>query len=429
MQIRSLNFKENDKHMDKRSIHSRSVACLMALLLAGVMAGCGGGGGGGTAAGTSAAAPGAIAIPGAAGTAGAAAINPTVASSNPGSGATNVATSTNGPGNVVTGTVLTANFSEAMNPLTITPVGTFTLRVTNGADVPGTVTMNAANTVATFTPTAAALLPNTNYTATVSVAARNAGGTAMPNPIAWSFTTNAVALTRQAPVNLLSAGNFVILAKTAITDVPASAITGNIGLSPTTGTAIDVTCAEITGTIFTVDAAYVGNGNVTCVAPGPGANKTVVDNAVLDMGTARAEAAGRSNPDTTELGAGELGGLNIAPGLHKWSTAVTITTNLTLTGGASDVWIFQIAGDLDIAAGGSVPAGIKVVLAGGAKASNIFWQVGGVTGATLGTFSTFNGIILSAKQVRARTGAVVNGRLYADSQVTLQQNPVTQPAP
>jgi hypothetical protein len=147
------------------------------------------------------------------------------------------------------------------------------------------------------------------------------------------------------------------------------------------------------------------------------------------MGTAYGDAVGRTNPDATELGAGNISGLTLAPGLYKWSTAVSINTDVMLTGGANDVWIFQIAGDLNIASGGSVPAGIKVVLAGGAKASNIFWQVGGLTGATLGTFSTFNGIILSAKQVRVQTGAVVNGRLFADTQVTLQQNPVTQPAP
>jgi len=391
------------------------------------LAGCGGGGGG---AGNGSIGAGGTAIPGAAGTAGAAATDPTVGSSSPSSGATNVPIGTNSSGNVVTGTQLTANFSQAMNPATIvSPLLTFTLAETaTGTNVPGTVTMNGANTAATFTPTAL-LMPNTGYTATITTAATSAGGTAMPNPIAWSFTTKAGAAIGQAPVNLLSAGNFAILAKTAITDVPPSAITGNIGLSPTTGAGINVTCAEMTGTIFTVDAAYVGSGNVTCVAPGPGANKTLVDNAVLDMGTAYNDALGRTNPDATELGAGDISGLTLAPGLYKWSTSVMVNTDVTLTGGADDVWIFQIAGDLDIAAGGSVPAGIKVVLAGGAKATNIFWQVGGPTGATLGTFSTFNGIILSAKQVRVRTGAVVNGRLFADTQVTLQQNPVTQPAP
>ena len=400
----------------------------MALLFSAFVAGCGDHGSGiGTNTGSVAA--GEVAIPGAAGTAGAAATDPTVGSSSPSSGATNVPIGTNGSGNVVTGTQLTANFSQAMNPATIvSPLLTFTLATATGINVPGTVTMNGANTAATFAPTAV-LTPNTVYTATITTAATSAGGTPMPNPIAWSFTTRAAATFGQAPVNLLSAGNFAILAKTAITDVPASAITGNIGLSPTTGSSIIVTCAEMTGTIYTVDAAYVGNGNVTCVMPGPGANKTLVDNAILDMGTAYNDALGRTNPDATELGAGDISGLTLAPGLYKWSTNVAINTDVTLTGSADDVWIFQIAGDLDVAAGGSVPAGIKVVLAGGAKASNIFWQVGGVTGATLGTFATFNGIILSAKQVRVRTGAVVNGRLFADTQVTLQQNPITQPAP
>jgi len=380
-------------------------------------------------------------LPGAAGSVGAAATNPTVIVSSPSKGDTNVPTKIhNGTSNLVTVKLVTATFNEAMNPATITPVGVFTLKDTTlGIDVPGTVTMNAANTIATFTPTAAALNASTNYTATISTAAKNAGSiTAMPDPVAWSFTTMGASFANQAspfvgqaPVDLLSTRDFVILAKTTITDVPASAITGNIGVSPAAGSFIKVTCAEMTGTIYTVDATYVGSGNVTCVAPGPGANKTLVDNAILDMGTARAEAAARTLPDATELGAGDISGLTIYPGLYKWSTNVAINTDVTLDakGDTNAVWIFQVGLDLPVAAKGSVVTGVKVILAGGAKASNIFWQVGGLTGATLGTFSTFNGTVLSAKQVIANTGAVVNGRLFADSQVTLQQNPVTKPAP
>ncbi|MBE0614590.1 MAG: DUF3494 domain-containing protein, partial [Burkholderiales bacterium] len=387
-----------------------------------------------------------VVLPGVAGTTGAAATNPTVISANPSSGDTNVPVRThNGTTNVVSVKVLTATFSEAMNPTTITPLGVFSLKDnTLGIDVPGVVTMNAANTIATFTPNAATLNLNTNYTATITTAAKNAGSiTAMPNPVAWSFTTmntsfanQASPFVGQAPVNLLSAVDFAILAKTTITDVPSSAISGNIGLSPATGFAVKVTCAEMTlGKIYTVDAGYIG-ADMTCVAPGPGANKTLVDNAVADMGTAYAEAAARTLPDATELGAaGEIGGLTIYPGLYKWSTAVNISTNITLDakGDTNAVWIFQVAQDLTIAAGGSLPVGIKVILAGGAKASNIFWQVGAAgvpgAGATLNTFSTFNGTILSAKQAIANTGAVVNGRLFADTQVTLQQNPVTKPTP
>ncbi len=235
------------------------------------------------------------------------------------------------------------------------------------------------------------------------------------------------------PVNLLSisTNNFAILSKTGITNTGShiSIITGNIGSSPITAAAMDnVFCSEITGTIYGVDAAYTGSGTQACFAGNPPmSNKTLVDNAVLDMGTAYGDAAGRTGPTATELGAGNIGGMTLAPGLYKWSTDVTIPTSVTLSGGANDVWIFQISGNLNIASGGSVPAGIKVILSGGAQASNVFWQVGGPTGATLGTYSTFNGTILSAKQVIIQTGAVLNGRALAQTQVTLDANTVSVP--
>ena len=393
-----------------------------AFLLTAFVAGCGGGGDGGSASGS--VAPGVVAVPGVVGTAGSASSNPTVISSNPSSSVTNVPTSTNGTANVVTGKVLTVTFNEAMQPATITAPGTFTLAVTGGAAVAGVVTMNAANTIATFTPTAAALLANTNYTATVSTAAKNAAGTAMPNPIAWSFTTNAVARTAQAPVNLLTAGNFVILTKTGITNVHTSAITGNIGASPITAAAMDnVFCSEITGTIFGVDAAYVGSGAVTCFAGNPpAANKTLVDNAVLDMGTAFNDAKGRTTPDFVDLGAGSIGGLTLPPGLYKWNTGVLISTDVTISGGQNDVWIFQIAGDI------TQSNGMKVILAGGALPKNIFWQVDGGTGVSIGTTAQMNGVILAVKAITLATGAVANSRLLAQTAVTLQQNTVTQPA-
>ncbi len=226
-----------------------------------------------------------------------------------------------------------------------------------------------------------------------------------------------------APINLLSASNFSILTQTGITDTGShsSSITGNVGSSPITAAAMTTLfCSELSGTMYGVDAAYVGSGNQACFAGNPPlSNKTLVDNAILDMGAAYTDAAGRTLPTATELGAGNIGGMTLAPGLYKWSTDVTIPTNLTLSGNANDVWIFQVAGNLDIASAGSVPAGIKVILAGAAQASNVFWQVGGATGATLGTYSTFNGTILSAKQVILQTGAVLNGRALAQTQVTL----------
>lgn len=233
---------------------------------------------------------------------------------------------------------------------------------------------------------------------------------------------------QDVPANLETSGGFVILSKSGITNTGShiSDITGDIGSSPITAAAMNgVWCSEITGTIYGVDAAYVGSGDQICFLGNPPlSNKTLVDNAVLDMEAAYTDAAGRTNPTATELNGGIIGGLTFAPGLYKWSTDVSIATNITLSGGAEDVWIFQIAGNLSIASGGSVPAGIKVLLTGGAVASNVIWQVGGTTGATLGTYSTFNGTILSAKQIIIQTGAVLNGRAWAQTQVTLDASTV-----
>ena len=395
---------------------------IIAVLLAALVAGCGGGGGSGGAG------AGAAVGPGAAGTPGAAATDPTVGSAFPSNGGTNVPTSTNSKSNVVTGTALAATFTQPMNPATInsaTAPGTFTLMVTGGANVPGTVVMNTSNTTATFTPTASALTPNTSYTATITRAATSAGGTPMPSTIVWTFTTRAVAFTGQAPVDLLTAGNFAILSKDGITNVPTSAITGNIGASPITAAAMNnVTCSEIVGTIFGVDAAYVGSGATACFAGNPpAANKTLVDNAVLDMGTAFNDAKGRTTPNFVDLGAGNIGGLTLAPGLYKWTTGVSIATDVTISGGANDVWIFQIAQDI------TQSNGIKVVLAGGALAKNIFWKVDGGTGVAIGTTAQMNGVILALKAITLATGATANSRLLAQTAVTLQQNTDTQPAP
>jgi hypothetical protein len=423
--------------MNKNAIGSKARVWFVASLVAGLMAGCGGDGGGSGSAGANpngSVPPGAIAVPGAAGTPGASATDPTVGSSNPANSATNVPTSTNGSNNVVTGTQLSATFTQPMNPATLNSspagtLGTFTLRETaSGTNVPGTVAMNAANTIATFTPTAAALATNTSYTATVTTAAKNAGGTAMANPIAWSFTTNPVALTAQAPVDLLTAGNFAILTSTGITNTGShgSAITGNIGSSPITAAAMNtVFCSEITGTIFGVDAGYVGSGAVTCFAGNPpSANKTLVDNAVADMGTAYTAAAGRISPDViNDHGAGNISGMTLTPGLYKWGTGVLIAADITLSGGADDVWIFQIAQDLTLA------NGIRVNLAPGVQAKNIFWQVAGGTGVAIGTTAHIEGTILALKAITLATGSVVIGRLLAQTAVTLDATTVTQPGP
>ena len=252
----------------------------------------------------------------------------------------------------------------------------------------------------------------------------------------YYVTVNVATTVPLAPVDLLTAGNYVIFSDTAIANPGgAGSITGDIATGPgVTSTAITgfslildstedfSTSSLVTGKVYAFD--YKGAG-----AGGLGTTPTAVDTAATDMLTAYNDAAGRPTPDFTELYAGDISGQTLVPGLYKWSNSVLINTDVTLSGSATDVWIFQIAGDLTVAAGADVPNGIKVILGGAAKASNVFWQVGGPTGATLGTYSTFEGNILSAKQVIMGTGAVLNGRALAQTAVGMDTNSVTQPAP
>ena len=341
---------------------------------------------------------------------------PSVVRESPASGAVEVPTSTNSSINVVTGTTVSATFSRPMDPATLSSVpagslATFTLKATNGGTVAGTVSMNAADTVATFAPSASALAPSTNYTAEVTMAARDAGGVALAQPFTWNFTTTAVPFTAQAPVNLGTAGTFALLAKTGVTNVYASAINGNVGASPITGAAIGLTCPEVmTGIIYSVDAA-----GPACKVTDANFLTTVVG----DMEIAYTDAAGRVFPDHVDLGAGEIGGLTLLPGLYKWNTGVSISSDVTLAGGPDDVWIFQIAGNIS-------QAGAKnVTLTGGALAKNVFWQSAGAT--AIGTTAHFEGTILSKTMIAMKTGASTNGGLLAQSAVTLQKNTVTVP--
>jgi hypothetical protein len=341
----------------------------------------------------------------------------TVLSTNPGNGATNAPTSTNGSNNMVTGTAVSATFSVPMNPATIdsSTAGTlltFTLRDSSGNDVQGTVAMNAADTVATFTPTASALNTNENYKATITTAAQSSGGIAIFDPVVWSFTTSNTPRTGQAPVSLGTAGAFAILTKTGITDVYASSVTGEVGTSPITGAALLLKCSEVSGMVYTVDAA----GPLPCSITSP----KLLTAAIGDMGFAYTDAAGRLIPDFTELGAGEIGGLTLTPGLYKWGSGVSISTDVTLSGGPNDVWIFQIAGTLKQA------SATRVTLAGGAVPKNIFWQAGGVV--SIGTTAHFEGVLLAKTMIAVKTGASANSRLLAQTAVTLQQNAITQPA-
>lgn len=319
---------------------------------------------------------------------------------------------------VVLNRSVSAMFDESLMP-TSNDASSFTL-TTGATAVLGTVIY--ADKLVTFKPNVH-LEENTLYTATLTAAVKDLAGNALAENHVWNFTTGTEVAKGPAPVNLLTAGHFVILSKTATTNVPDSQIVGNIGASPITAAAIGVPCSNITGTIYGADAAYTGGGvnDVTCFK-GEAEDITLVANAVLDMGTAFTDAAGRSIPDFTELYAGDISGQTLEPGLYKWGTNVWINSNVTLAGGANDVWIFQIAGDVIQA------SDTEVMLSGGALSKNIFWQVSGGAGVQLNTGASFAGVALTAKAINLKTGATVNGRLLSQTTVTLQKNNITQPA-
>src|SRR4051812_36132955 len=215
-----------------------------------------------------------------------------------------------------------------------------------------------------------------------------------------------------------AAGGYVILAKSGISNVTGATITGDVGLSP-------AAASFITGFALVADATNVFATSTQVVGKVYAANYSVpspsnLTTAIGSMETAYTDAAGRSLPDFTELGSGNIGGRTLVPGLYKWTSTVTIPGDLTIAGGASDVWIFQTSGDLTMAAAKTM------TLSGGAKAKNVFWQVAGQ--ATLGANSHLEGIVLSKTSITLQTGASMNGRALAQSQVVLQQATITQPA-
>jgi len=212
-------------------------------------------------------------------------------------------------------------------------------------------------------------------------------------------------------VELGIAGDFVILSKAGITDVYKSTVTGDIGTSPITGAAILLKCNEVIGSIYTVDAA----GPLPCRIT----NATRLTTSILNMQTAYVDAAGRVNPDFLNLGAGNIGGMTLTKGLYKYTSNLIISTDVTLKGTSNDIFIFQVAGTLNMS------SAVKMILTGGVQAKNIFWVVSGAT--TLGTTSHFEGTILGKTAINMQTGASINGRMLAQTAVTLQMNTVVKP--
>ncbi len=229
--------------------------------------------------------------------------------------------------------------------------------------------------------------------------ATNVDGDSWANP-SVSFQT--LSSDGPAPINLGTTANFTILAGAGITTTGGGMINGDVGASPIAGSAIGIPSSQVNGTIYCVDdsgpAGSVRDPDRLTIAKG-------------DLTIAYNEARDRtpvpSGPFLNPQG-GNIGGLNLVPGLYKFTGTALITgADVTLTGGPSDVWIFQIAADLQVG------SGIKVILAGGAQARNIFWQVG--TEAVLDTSSVFKGTILASQSVVMKTGSTMEGRALAFS--------------
>jgi hypothetical protein len=300
-----------------------------------------------------------------------------------------------------------------------------TLTLTEGGvtgDITATIIPSDAtnqNVVWTSSDTSVATVENGIVTPVKAGTAIITAASSEDEMITATTTVTVVAKTPTATtdtVNLGIAGSFVILAKTGISTVPNSAITGDIGVSPIDATALTGFSLTIDSTnVFSISDQITGKAYASNYASPTPSNLTT---AISDMETAYTDAAGRA-AEYTELYSGDISGKTLTAGVYKWGTGILINSDVTLNGTSDDVWIFQIGEGITQA------NGTKIILTGGAQAKNIFWQASETV--SIGTGSHFEGNIISMTNITLGTNASIVGRLLAQTAVTLDASTVVKP--
>ncbi len=321
--------------------------------------------------------------------------------------------------NVSTGTDISTEFSEAMNGLTITDL-TFMVKDSALAPVSGVINYDALTKTATFNPDNNLDL-DTEYTVTITTGVENTTGTSMENDFIWTFRTGVGA------VNLKLASPFVIASAAGIDNTGSTHVNGDVVLDP------NFTCNDVPG--------VHDGGFGLCGGNPPTISGTVITNQYPDTITSAAIMADlkaayqsimKANlPGAIILGCGIIGSnggagaltgcagnSTLAPGVYISATdsSIGIAGILTLDGlGDSNAeFIFQAPSSTLITAPGV--AGSEIRLINGAKASNVWWQVG--SSATIGAYSVFQGNILADTSITMGTGATSCGRLLAGAITT-----------
>ncbi|WP_413998531.1 Ig-like domain-containing protein [Flavobacterium sp. W1B] len=288
---------------------------------------------------------------------------------------------------------ITADFSMLMDPSTINDTN-FTLK--NGTTtITGIVTYSG--TIATFSPSSD-LVTGTTYTATIKAGAKNLAGTPLANDYVWTFNTNAPII-GGAVINLGTAARFGILAGVGVSNNAGFSVINNLDVGISPGVRSSVTGFP--------PATIVGGAIYASDDIAPAGIAAMLTQAKLDLTNAYlfVEGASYSAPITV---AGDQGGKTLVAGIYK-STSTLLVQNgdLTLSGSATDVWIFQVASAFTTVGG----AGGNIILSGGAQAKNIYWQTG--SSATIGNYTNFSGNILALQSITMGDHAKATGRMLA----------------